>query len=71
MVGVKGYILDGETVIAETLQCCHCGMHWVIQRGSGIERGFCLKCMGVSCGGAPCWECHPYERQIEDMEEVT
>ena len=28
----------------ETHQCCHCGKHWQIKPGSGITRGFCIKC---------------------------
>lgn len=70
--GAAGHVQifkPGEaTLERETLQCVHCGMHWVRQPGSGIKRGFCLKCMGVTCGKEACDECVPYEARIELME---
>lgn len=56
------------TVIGETLMCVHCGKHWMIQPGSGNERGFCLNCMGPTCGGQKCFDCVPMERMLEIME---
>lgn len=60
-------IVDGSEV-ASTLQCCHCGGHFVSIRGSGKRRGFCLRCMAVTCGQAQCDVCLPFERQLEMME---
>lgn len=65
-----GYLVgpDGN-VAGETLQCRHCQAHWVIQRGSGKQRGFCLKCMGPTCGAPACEsECVPWEKMMERME---
>lgn len=39
-------MLDGVEV-AHTLQCPHCGQHFVSYPGSGALRGFCFKCMAV------------------------
>ena len=53
----------------ETLQCVHCGKHWIREPGSGRRRGFCLKCHGVTCGGQECVAvCLPFEARI-DLEE--
>ena len=57
----------GGVIAGETLQCCHCGGHWIIQPGSGKVRGFCLRCNGPFCG-PDCAECRPLEQQIEQME---
>ena len=69
----RGYITisepDGSLVEQETLQCVHCQMHWVIRPGSGILRGFCLRCAGPTCGKQNCTErCVPAERMIEEIE---
>jgi hypothetical protein len=52
----------------ETLQCVHCGKHWVPAPGSGTQRGWCYRCAGPICGGKPCFTCIPFEAQIEIME---
>lgn len=57
---------DGMTVERDTLQCCHCGGHWMVVPGSGRRRGFCMKCNAVHCGGANCWECRPYQKLIDE-----
>ena len=63
-----GVMVDGVQV-AETLQCVHCGMHWDRIPGSGIQRGFCLKCHGVLCGKPQCMsECKPFEQWLEEVE---
>lgn len=65
-----GYLLNADgNEIASTHQCCHCGMHFEIVKGSGVQRGVCLKCMGVVCGKRECVAgCVPIERQLELME---
>lgn len=60
-------ILDGREV-GTTLQCVHCGAHFLSVKGSGIKRGFCTKCMGPTCGKSQCFRCKPYEKQIEEIE---
>mgnify|MGYP001581023598 CR=1 FL=1 len=60
-------IVDGHQV-ADTMQCCHCGEHFVMVRGSGRRRGFCLKCKGVTCGKDTCCACRPIEQRLEERE---
>jgi len=63
-----GVLLDGQQV-AETLQCCHCGMHWMRKPGWGTIRGYCLKCNAVLCGKQECMEtCRPFEKWLEEVE---
>lgn len=63
-------IIDGQHQ-ADTLQCCHCGAHFHVERGSGTQRGFCLKCMGVTCGEPKCLACVPKEKQLELREQAA
>lgn len=53
-------IVDGKEV-ATTLQCPHCGGHFVSRKGSGKRRDYCLKCDAICCGGemTPYPYCHP------------
>lgn len=66
-----GYIIitdpSGETVY-QTQQCVHCGMHFPYIPGSGKTRGFCMSCMGITCGKPECDPCVPMEKAIEAME---
>ena len=61
-----GILIDGKHV-ADTIQCCHCGSHWIPVRGSGIVRGWCHYCQGPICG-ARCATCVPAEKMIEALE---
>lgn len=64
-----GYIVDdGNIVIATTLQCVHCGCHWVPQPGSKIVRGYCTRCNGPVCGKG-CEECVPQEQMLDNIEK--
>lgn len=54
--------VDGRQV-ASTCQCCHCGAHFVFRRGSGTDRGFCMKCGRLTCGKPACDPCNPIEKQ--------
>lgn len=63
-----GIMLDGQHV-ADTLRCCHCGVMWIPVKGSGIERGYCLKCMDVTCGPKCAGSCIPLEKRIELSEK--
>ena len=55
-------------VDGDTLQCCHCGVHWIPVKGSGIKRGFCRNCMQVTCGRPECNTCVPQEKMLEIIE---
>lgn len=63
-----GGILSDGIQVASTIMCCHCGAHFVSQRGSGIKRGYCLNCSAITCGKEPCMTCIPFEAQLEIME---
>lgn len=51
----------------KTLQCVHCGGHWIASPGSGKIRGFCMRCNGPICGPG-CAECVPVEQMLENIE---
>lgn len=59
---------EGQPIRGETLQCCHCGCHWQLVKGSGKVRGFCMRCNGPTCGPACSKECVPQEKMLEIME---
>jgi|SRR3972149_5074974 len=65
----SGYwIVDGVEVAA-TIQCCHCGMHYVSIRGSGKTRGFCMGCMRPTCGKKQCDPCLAFEKRVDLLEK--
>lgn len=66
----SGYILaDGEE-IAQTRQCGHCNRHIISVKGSGITRGWCMKCDNWLCGAPACVDkCYPFEKKMEDYEK--
>jgi hypothetical protein len=51
-----------------TLQCAHCGMHWVPAPGSGRVRGFCQNCNGFVCGPG-CAACVPLDLLLTNIEK--
>jgi hypothetical protein len=59
--------LDGQEV-GETLQCCHCGRHFVVRRGSGRIRGWCAIEGKPTCGRPECVPCVPLEKRMLQME---
>jgi len=64
-----GAILVDGVQVSTTHQCCHCGGHFISVKGSGIRRGFCLKCMRVTCGAPECDPCVPFEKKLEMIEK--
>jgi hypothetical protein len=60
-------LMDGQEV-AHTLQCVHCGNHFISMKGSGKIRGWCRRCNGPICG-PKCHVCVPFEKQLEAMEQ--
>ena len=60
--------LDGKCV-ADTLQCCHCNKHFIVEKGSGNRRGFCMHCMGPTCGDYLCDTCIPFEKKLDLFEK--
>lgn len=61
-----GIIVDGRHV-ADTVQCVHCGGHFVMRKGSGITRGWCRNCQGMVCGPS-CAACVPLERKLDALD---
>ena len=64
----KDRALEGDT-----LMCKHCQKHWIMQVGSGTQRGWCISCGGPTCGKPRCEQpCYGgmlhFMRQIECME---
>lgn len=62
-----GIIVDGRQV-GDTLQCCHCNMHWEVVKGSGRRRGYCMSCGRPTCGKPSCDPCVPFEKKLEWTE---
>ena len=60
-------LIDGQEV-AHTLQCVHCGSHFISRKGSGKIRGWCTRCNGPVCGPS-CAVCTPFEKKLEMMEQ--
>lgn len=69
----KGYATwnypDQKPIEKDTMQCVHCGAHWYIDPGSGIQRGWCMNCNGPTCGKKECCECIPFMKKIETAEK--
>jgi hypothetical protein len=51
----------------KTVQCVHCGGHWIPQPGSGRMRGWCQNCNGFVCG-PQCAECVHVEQMLDNIE---
>jgi len=64
-----GHIFIDGVQAADTIQCAHCGKHFISVRGSGTKRGVCLKCMQVTCGDARCDPCVPFEKRLDEYEK--
>lgn len=59
---------DKPVLEVKTLQCCHCGGHWVPQPGSGRVRGWCMLCSGPICGPG-CAKCVPTDLYLTNIEK--
>lgn len=64
----KGHFIVDGAVLADTLQCCHCNAHFVSLRGSGVQRGWCMRCNQTTCGKKHCDECVPFEKKCDELE---
>jgi hypothetical protein len=75
---------EGHKVEGEGRQCVHCGYSWEYRPGSGIPRGYCLKCDGYLCARHECellqrrllqqfrleYGCVPYNDVVERQREA-
>jgi len=53
------YFVTGDGTVkveGEQHQCVHCQFLWNYKPGSGIRRGYCMKCDGWLCGRSECEE---------------
>jgi hypothetical protein len=57
----------GELERGATVSCVHCQATWMLQKGSGRLRGWCMTCNGFVCG-PNCMECVPIMRKVENEE---
>ncbi len=64
----SGHVIVDGNQIADTVQCVHCGAHWVPIRGSGRVYGFCMNCNGKTCGRKSCHACVTSEKKLEIRE---
>ena len=56
---------EGNVILeSPTMKCCHCGVVWIVINKSKRKRGFCLKCMNVTCGNEKCDNCTPLEKVL-------
>ena len=60
---------DGREEQQDTLQCVHCGGHWVFVYKSGRKRGWCPHCKGPHCGKPACRRCLPLEKRLAFIEK--
>ena len=60
---------EGKETEQDTLQCAHCGMHWIVRPGR--EPNFCVPCGTVICGKRACLQrgCYPMAKQLDDIEQ--
>ncbi len=69
----SGYIImddgNGPVETAATVQCCHGGEHFISIKGSGHIRGFCTRCMGVTCGVPAHNICSDWRKRVDDFEK--
>lgn len=65
---IEVFCSDGGAKTFKTMQCGHCGGHWVPTPGSGRLRGFCQNCCQPICGPS-CHECIPTELLLENYEK--
>lgn len=63
-----GVLLADGKEIADTKQCCHCGMHFIMVRGSGKRRGYCMNCGDITCGSQACSPCMHFMKKLELYE---
>jgi hypothetical protein len=72
---ITGMDADKPLFEADTVQCVHCGGHFIkplfgpsaADKKSRIGRGLCRRCNGFICG-AGCLECRPTDLQLAIME---
>ena len=64
-----GVIVVNSQCVADTLQCPHCGAHFVSRPGSGARRFKCFPCDAITCGNPQCDIHVPVEAKLEYIEQ--
>lgn len=62
-------IIEDGTETGDMRQCVHCGAHWLWVTGSKRKRGFCMNCMGFTCGNDRCHSCVPWQKKLDEYEK--
>lgn len=65
-----GLVMINGREVATTLQCPHCGGHFVSRKGSGHRRTFCMRHMAVTCGQPACDPCIDFNIDGMQVREV-
>ena len=65
---IVGSLESDKIVEQKTIQCRHCGRHWVPSPGSGKVRGYCARCNGPVCGPRCGGKCVPVEAWLDNVE---
>ena len=68
----SGYIImddgNGPVETAATLRCVHGGENFISIKGSGIRRGYCTRCAGVTCGNPNHEICSDWRKRLDEYE---
>lgn len=57
---------NGTRIEHDLKSCVHCSAKWRKRPGSGIQRGFCTRCMGDCCTPECGSKCYPFEQRVLD-----
>lgn len=68
---ISGYIVVDGKEVSRTLQCVHGGEHFTVIHGSGVKRGYCTECKGVTCGSLDCSTCAPWQARLDLADAVA
>ena len=61
---------DGVETHRDTLQCVHCGGHWMVVVGSRRPHVWCRRCGGWTCSQPRCiTHCYPIAKREDDYEK--
>lgn len=61
---------DGKLIENDTKQCCHCGGHFIVVKGSGKPHVHCGRCAADTCSNPRCMSgCYPIQKRFDDVEK--
>ena len=56
--------------VADTVQCCHCGMHLTWTKKTWKQTGWCINCQRIRCQKKECQTCCHWEKRMEKYEKM-